>query len=98
MAFPGRTMGLLFADSLWPKIRNKLLCVASDLLRQTTSRPRRERVNTAVDLGEIEVPQLLGLSVAGCGSLGDYLKYAMATDFALTIVNNPTTGADHSVD
>src|SRR5438046_6253501 len=56
----------------------------------------RKRIDSAVDLGEIEFPNLFRL-LAVRGRLRNHLKHTMAGDLALSIVDDPTAGADHPV-
>ena len=74
----------------------KFLGVSGQFFSKSRCRVRRKRIDSAVDLGEIEIPNLFRL-VAVRRCLRNHLKHSMAGDLALSIIDDPTAGADHSV-
>src|SRR5205807_8765810 len=97
--FPLMSSGLLHSGSVCihrAEAPKKFLGVSGQFFSKSRCRVRRKRIDSAVDLGEIEIPNLFRL-VAVRRCLRNHLKHSMAGDLPLSTIEVPTAAAVLSV-
>src|SRR5712691_7173733 len=79
------------------EVGKKQLGISRELFSKAARRVSCKRIDATVDLGKVEVPDLLGFAVAGSWGLRNDLKDAAAVYVALAVVDHPAAGANHPV-
>src|ERR1700674_1848465 len=81
----------------WTEVGKKQLSIGRELVSKAARRVSCKGIDTTVDLGKVEVPDLLRFAVAASWGLRNDLKDAAAVNVALAVVDHPATGANHPV-